>query len=140
MFGLYETIIFKRINLSPKSEASAIFFRPFPFALFFSRFLKTSFFRLARRLFFYLFDIGFLRDSTSRSKYQNNNHRCLRCTLDGRVDEQLDEWRTSFFNHSSSKQSSNYSIIQFYWRGNVLVHVYVHGQKWKNLHLRTDSG
>ena len=39
------------------------------FALFFARFVKASFFRLARRLLLCLFDIGYLRDSTLRPKY-----------------------------------------------------------------------
>ena len=45
----------------------------------------------------------------------------------------MDEWMNSWMNRERV-----FSIILVLVH--VLVHAYVHGQKWKNLHLRTDSG
>ena len=125
-FGLYETIIFKRINLSMKYEDSVILFRLFSHHTFSPEIsiLKESFFRLARRLkiaslFGWFACLFFFCETQLPAE---------KCKITITMDVQLDGWIASLSNHSSSTQSWNYSITKLRWRGNILAQVFVYYQ------------
>ena len=94
-------------------------FSLFLFSRFALSFLERFFFRVVRRLkiaslFVWFWFFAWLHFPAEI------------CKISITMDVKLDGWIMSFLNHSSYTQS--FSIIQFWWRGKVLVQVYGHYQ------------